>query len=55
MANPRYQHTLQLPAELEEQWQRIQQEQPQLSFNGFVCQILEEAFKCPSTIISTSR
>ncbi len=46
MAEPRYQHTIQLSELLEDQWRTVQADEPTLTFNGFVCQALEEAFTC---------
>jgi hypothetical protein len=42
MAAPKYQHTIQLPAELEELWLSYQSQHPEETFNGFVVKIIRQ-------------
>ncbi len=43
MAEPKYQHTVQLPADLEAAWKRYQQHEVDAeSFNAFVLRLIRE-------------
>jgi hypothetical protein len=42
MAAPKYQHTVQLPAELEEAWLTYHQQHPTETFNGFVTKVIRQ-------------
>ena len=43
MAAPKFQHTIQLTEELELAWRLKQAQEPDVSFNGFICTIMKEA------------
>lgn len=45
MASPRFQHSIQVPEDLEQAWIKFQSEHPDMTFNGFACEMLREALK----------
>ncbi len=45
MANPKFQHTIQLPDEVEQAWQAYQSEHG-ISFNAFAIALLRRELEC---------
>ena len=55
MVEPRYDHLVKLPADLEAAWQQHRQSVPALTFNGFIRDLIREALCVNAAETSTTK
>jgi hypothetical protein len=53
MAPPKYQHTIQLPDDVEQAWQAWQAETGE-SFNAFTIRLIRQKLEVPCALLATS-